>query len=573
MRWEIRPPQHELGSELAGALGISPFLGALLVHRGQHDARSADAFLRPSVDQLLDPFLLRDMDRAFERIRRAIRDRERILVYGDYDVDGISGTALLLLFFRFLGVEADFYIPNRLTEGYSITGRAVEEIARRGVGLVVSIDNGTSAVAEIDDLARRGIDVVVTDHHEVGGDLPRAHAVVNPKRPDCEYPFKLLAGVGVAFKVVTAMASRLSPERRRSAEFRRFLFDATALAALGTISDVVPLTGENRVLAAHGLRALASTELPGVRALLETAKVASRSLDPWDIGYRIGPRLNAAGRMGNAGMALRLLTERSIDRARELAARLEKENARRQGVERRIHLECRELLDGGRLDGRETIVLGNDGWHRGVLGVVASKIADEFHRPTILFAFENGRGRGSARSVPGFHVLDAIRDCSDRLVRFGGHAFAAGLEIDRVEFDAFSDAFDAATRRRRGEKTFAPTLTIDLEVPLDRVDPRLVRELERLAPYGEQNPAPLFVARGVRVAGPPALSGKRNQHLKLWLNQGGVSFRGIGYDLAGWIDRLADSTLVDVAFHPRSTRFEGREEVEFHVRDLRLHEA
>lgn len=571
MHWEINPANPALREELTSRLGISEVLADLLANRGMTDLEGAREFLDPNLDHLLDPFLLPDMEQAVERIQRAVREREKILIYGDYDVDGISGTALLLHFFRLLGVEADYYIPNRLTEGYSMNPKAVEEIVRRGIGLVVSIDNGTGASAEIASLREQGVDVVVTDHHEAEGDLPDACAVVNPKREDSEYPFRLLAGVGVAFKVASALSARFTPQRKNSTEFRQFLFDSLGLAAMGTISDVVPLIGENRVIARYGLRALAASDLPGIRELLKVSKVAGDTVAPWDVGFRIGPRLNAAGRLGDAGMALGLLVDTDVDSARETALRIDRDNTRRQAIERAIVEECRERLKADpTLVDRRSIVLGDASWHRGVLGIVAAKLAGEFHRPTILFSFEGeGQGRGSARSVPGFNILEAIRESSAVLKAFGGHAFAAGLEIHEADLPTFARDFDEATSRLNEDRDFAPRLRVDREIRFDEIRRDLMTELGRLAPHGEQNPAPLFVARRVRVAGPPKIMGRRNQHIQMWLNQGETSFRVIGFGMARWIETLHDASIIDVAFHPRLQRWSGRESIELHLRDIR----
>ncbi len=571
MKWDVIPSDPSVSEPLLRSLGISDVLADLLVARGFDNEDAARAFLRPKLDDLLDPYGIADMDRAVERVRRAIRDGERVLIYGDYDVDGVSGTALLMHFFRLQDVDVQAYIPNRLTEGYSMNAGAVREIVARGIGLVISIDNGTGAGPEITELARHGVDVVVTDHHENEGDLPPACAVVNPKRVDCPYPFKLLAGVGVAFKLVSAISRHFTPQRRQSPEFREFLLNALALTALGTISDVVPLVGENRILAKYGLAALSRTELPGIRELLRVSKVSADNVAPWDIGFRIGPRLNAAGRLGDAPFALELLLETSSERARTSAVEIDRTNTRRQQIEREIFDECRSrLANDESLPDRRTIVLANDGWHRGVLGIVAAKLAGEFHRPTILFSFEGEEGRGSARSVRGFNVLEAIRSASDPLTTFGGHAFAAGLEVPRSRFEEFVAAFEAATSRLNSGRDFVPSLRIDRELPLRAIRPEILDDLGRLAPHGEQNPAPVFLARNVRVAGPPRLMGRKNQHLQLWLNDGEASFRAIGFHLGEeWIERLHDSSRVDAVYQVRKSQWNGRNEIEIQLKDLR----
>jgi len=569
-RWDVLPIDEEARDALARSLGISPVLATLLVRRGVSDEEAARRFLRPTLDHLLDPYAMRDMDRAVDRIERAVRDGEKILLFGDYDVDGISGTALLHHWFALRDVRVDTYIPNRLTEAYSMTPAAVREIVGRGVGVVVSIDNGSGAAEEIEAFRREGVDVIVTDHHEIEAPAPRPHALVNPKREDCEYPLALLAGVGVAFKLASALSRRFTPRMRESAPFRRFLMDALALAALGTISDVVPLVGENRVLAKFGLRAIGASELPGLRELLRVSKVDASQVAAWDVGYRMGPRLNAAGRMGDPSDALALLLDPDPDRAREAARRIDRANTERQAVERSILEECRRrVLAAGDVASRHSIVLGDSAWHRGVLGIVAAKLAGEFHRPTILVAFEDGLGKGSARSVPGFNILEAIRSTSDCLTDFGGHAFAAGVALPQADFDRFRDAFDHACGELGGDDSFVRSLRVDLELGIEQLDVPLLREIDLLAPHGEGNPPPLILARDLRVAGPPRLMGRHNRHLRMFLNRGETTFRAVGFGLGGWIETLHDASRIDIVYQPRINRWAGRESIELMIRDLR----
>ncbi len=568
-RWDVLPADTSARDLLTEELGISNVLATLLLHRRVAKPEDAKRFLRPTLDHLLDPYTLRDMDRAVERIERAIRDGEKILLFGDYDVDGISGTALLYHWFALRGVVVDTYIPNRLTEGYSMSAPAVREIVGRGVKVVVSIDNGSGAAEEIEAFREAGVDVIVTDHHEIEAPAPRPHALVNPKREDCDYPFALLAGVGVAFKLATALSRRFTPRMREGEPFRKFLMDALALAALGTISDVVPLVGENRVLAKFGLKAIGASELPGLRELLRIAKVDTSGVEAWDVGYRIGPRLNAAGRMGDPGDALSLLLDNDPETARTTARRIDRTNSDRQAVERGILEECRaRVLADDEAGERSSIVLGDDAWHRGVLGIVAAKLAGEFHRPTILLGFDDGMGKGPARSVPGFHILEAIRRSSKWLEDFGGHAFAAGVALRKENFEAFREAFDSECENLAGEEAFRPSLRVDLEVGIETLDVPLLREIEMLAPHGEGNPAPLFLARGLRVAGPPKLMGRHNRHLRMFLNRGETTFRAVGFGLGSWIETLHDSSRIDIVYQPRINRFGGRDSIELMIRDL-----
>ncbi|MBI1851671.1 MAG: single-stranded-DNA-specific exonuclease RecJ, partial [Planctomycetes bacterium] len=411
-RWVLRPQDPELGAHLAASLGVSPSIGQVLVNRGMRTPDEARAFLRPDLTQLHDPFLLADMEAAVERLRRALRDREPIVIFGDYDVDGLTSSALLHHFFRFLDASPFTIIPHRIDEGYGLTEAALARLPGSG-GVLVSVDTGIGSVEQVERMRERGIDVIITDHHEPTGALPRALAVVNPKRPDSTYPFRDLAGVGVAFKLVSALTNRLSPARKQSEAFRRFLLDALALVGLGTIADVAPLIGENRVLATFGLRALESCANPGIRALVEIVGLDSYRLQSPDIGFRLGPRLNAAGRMGSADVAFRLLTAETADEARSLAAQLDSENERRQDVERKLLATVRRRVEADSTEGtalREApiLVLWDEEWHPGVIGIVAAKAVDLYHKPVVVIAACEGRCRGSSRAPEGFDLLGAI---------------------------------------------------------------------------------------------------------------------------------------------------------------------
>jgi len=451
-RWVLRDCDEGRRDALVDALDVSPIVARMLVLRGVGTVDEARQFLRPELSSLHEPALLPDMDKAVARIRQAVADGEKVLIYGDYDADGVTAMALLQRFFRLLGAEPRLYIPHRVDEGYGLHREAVEAAAADGVTLIITVDCGVSAVEEVERASELGVDVVVTDHHEPGRRVPRACAVVNPKLTGCLYPYRELAGVGVAFKLAWALAQSYSQGTRVTEEFRQFLLDAMGLVALGTVADVVPLTGENRVLATYGLHALRHSTSPGIMALVRQAGATGRALKPRDVSFRLGPRLNAAGRLGAADVCVELLTSDDLERAAAIARELEDTNKERRRIQSEILGEALErlaALDG--LDERRSIVLADPDWHAGVLGIVASRIAEDYHRPTLLLSIDGEVARGSARSVPGVNLFEAIEACEEVLLAYGGHSGAAGVKLELAALDAFCERFEREVRRQAGD--------------------------------------------------------------------------------------------------------------------------
>jgi single-stranded-DNA-specific exonuclease len=572
-RWIWPGPCPEGARDLATELGVSPLLAELLLRRGIEDATDGRAFLRPNLKDLHDPSLLPDADAAADRLHRAVRERERIVVYGDYDVDGVTATVLLLRFLRLVGADAGFYVPDRLTEGYGMNLAAIRRLAAEGTRVLISVDNGTTSHAEIALARELGMAVIVTDHHEPGPELPAAEAVVNPKRADSRYPTTALCGVGVAFKIAWAVARRFSEAKKVSPELREFLLDAMALVAMGTVADVVPLTGENRVLVRHGLRALEATRSPGLRALIDVSGLGDTPLRASHIGFRIGPRINAAGRMARASAAIELLLSDSFQESLEVAQKLNEENRARQELEQRIHVGARErvLAEAAPVPGRGgAIVLGDDDWHPGVIGIVASRLVDEFHRPCVLIAFDGETGRGSGRSIPGFDLHEALSVKPELMIGFGGHAFAAGMEIHRDRLPELRESLDARARELLRPEHLVREVRMDAEIALGDLTLPVVRELEMLAPHGEGNPTPRLVVRGLRVAGRTRRVGREGAHLALHVTDGTASRRAIAFG-AGPRESEVRETADDLAlvFTPGVNDWNGREEVELVVRDFR----
>ena len=567
-RWSVAPVEADLRDRLAREIGSSPILATLLLHRGISSVEEARRFLDPKLIDLHDPLLLPGMERAAVRIQEAVARKERTAICGDYDVDGLSATALLVEFFRLIGHPVITSIPHRIEEGYGLKPEAVRRLAAEGVRLIITVDNGSSAVEEIALAGELGIDVVVTDHHQVPAPPPAPLALVNPWAEGSAYPFPHLAGVGVAFKLVWAIGQRFSRAKKLAPELREFLLEALAFAALGTISDVVPLIGENRILACHGLRALERTPRPGLRALVEAArKGAAEPLTSEQVAFRIAPVINAAGRLGNADVALRLLLSASPEEARALAGQLDGENRRRQRIEEEILRSVRERVRSEvSLDRDRAIVLADRSWHAGVVGIVAARVAEEFCRPTLLIALDGDTGRGSARSIAGVHICEALARCRSHLIAFGGHAHAAGVEVAGDRVDSFRAALMEAIPIPPSE--MVSELSLEAEVALDELDRTLLAELDRLGPCGRGNSQPLFLARALSVAGAPRVMGQLGQHLSFYVRGGEApALKAVAFGSGALAGSLAGP--LDLAFLPMVNRWQGRESIELNVKAIR----
>lgn len=526
--------------------------------------------MHPDINQLEDPLALPDMRRAVETVLRTGRAGQKIVIYGDYDVDGVTSIAMLLGFFRLAGYEVEYYIPHRLEEGYGINESAIREIARGGASLLLTVDCGTSDHENVALARELGMMVVITDHHEAGGSLPEAEAVVNPKVSSSEYPFRDLAGVGVAFKLMEAMSRALSTGFRKSDEFREFLVDAVGLVALGTISDVAPLTGENRVFACVGLDALRACENPGLVALMRSAGLANSKLSSGDIGFRIGPRINAAGRLGESRLGVELLTTRSGERAREIASALERANRERQEIGEEILKQARERIE-REVDLREecAIVLSDPRWHQGVIGIVGSRLVETFHRPVILVAENEEFAKGSGRSIPGVPIHECLSECSDVLISHGGHAMAAGLEMETRRIGDFRKQFLESVAKRVVPEDLVGTINIDCEVPLSAVTRSLVDELSLLEPCGYGNSQPVLLTRGVRFTDVPRRVGKRGEHLQFHVNQGRTTLAAVAFGMGEYCDEIAAlSDGCSLAYTPGLNSYQGLLSVQLVVKDV-----
>jgi single-stranded-DNA-specific exonuclease len=552
-RWTVAaPPDPGAVERLSRELNLPEALCALLVLRGHAEPIAARAFLRPGPEQLHAPDFAGIGD-AVERLRRAIGRGETVLVHGDYDVDGICATAIYVRALRMLGGRAEPFTPHRLRDGYDLTDAGVEAAASIGASLILTGDCGIVAYDAVATARRAGIDVVVTDHHTPGPTLPAAVAVVNPNRAGCPYPNKYLCGAAVAYKVCVALAREVGfPEERLTA-----LID---LVAIATVADLVPLEGENRVLVRWGLRVLQQTPNAGLRALLRSTKLDEKSeISAGHVGFVLAPRLNAVGRMGDAGRGVRLLLTDDPREAEAIAAELEIENSARKEEDGRTLREAMQLLEREYDPARDRgIVLAKAGWHPGVIGIVASRIVERIHRPTVMIALEpGGEGKGSGRSISGFDLHGALTDCSEHLIRFGGHKGAAGCSIRADRVDAFRAAFNARAARELDDEKLTPEVKIDVEIALEAADGHMCRLLRHAAPFGLGNPTPTFVAKGVEVAGYPRIVGR--EHLKLTLAAGAARLDAIGFGMG---ERLGDFNPADgpfdVAFKLEENEWNGR---------------
>lgn len=565
--WRLRPADPAAAEALARAVGIAPVTAQLLLLRGISTAAAARDFFRLEISSLRDPHEIPGLREGVDRIHAALREERVIGIYGDYDVDGVSGTALLARYLKLHGRHTPTYIPHRTREGYGLNETGLRSLADQGVRLLITVDTGTTAHAAVAKARELGMEVVVLDHHAPDATLPEGAIVVNPMLADPPNP---LASVGVAFKVVWALAERVDrgePARRRMVEM---LPAALALASLGTVADVCPLTGDNRILVALGLRELQEHPSVGLAALLRAAGLGERAPEASDIGFRLAPRLNAAGRMQSATTALELLLTDSESRAGQIAAELEIANKKRQQTEEEILRQAIERVEAEALETRRTIVLADDRWHSGVVGIVAARLVERYARPTFLIGMEDGLGRGSARTVGDFNLKEALSRCSDLLVSGGGHAKAGGMTIARERVSEFARRMEeVAADMIRGEE-LVPTLSVDLEVTLDRINAGLCREVERLAPFGIENPTPVLCARGLRVAGSPKVMGKSGTHLQMIVSQGGASIRAVGWGMAERADELRSAASIDLAFTVQENTWQGRSNAELIVKDVRI---
>ncbi len=593
MKWVLAESEAGIAEKLSEQAGLRPLIARLMVNRGIMDPDTARSFLSCDLSGLSDPRILSDMEKAVRRIRDAVSDREKIVVYGDYDVDGVTAAAILFLVFKGMGATVECYIPDRMTEGYGLNSDAIRKIKGSGAGLVVTVDCGVGAVAEAELAREIGLDLIVTDHHEFlncksevvnpnplgfrnsdsGFVLPQAYAILHPAlaSPGSSVQVRRglieLTGAGVAFKLAQALLSADAGDER--------MMPYLALATLGTIADVGRLTGENRTLVKHGLEMLSSDSQalrPGIAALKRVADLNDKKISAGNVGFTLAPRINASGRLESADVAFRLLVTDSANEASELALALDAVNRERQSVEEVIWEEARRMSRKLDLDGTGAILLSSPEWHPGVVGIVASRIADEFYRPSALISVKDGVGKGSARSVPGFDLYHAFNECSDLLLGFGGHRYAAGFTVTEERIPKLRGRLNEVALKCVGEKGFVRTMNVDGAVALEELTLDLMHEIERLAPFGQGNPEPRLGARGLEVISSRIVG---NNHLKLLLRQkNGTALGAIAFNRGALHGRkVREGARVAAVFTPRINTWNGKTAVELEIRDLKEEKA
>lgn len=573
--WKVSPFDEARVRSLAARLNVSPVLAQVLAARGYDCPDRAGAFLDAKLTELHDPELLPGVSAAADRIVAAVQDKRKITIYGDYDVDGVTATSLLWHCLRLVGGKVDYYIPSRLEEGYGLNCDALRRFHEDDPGmLVVTVDCGIASVREAELARELGLELIITDHHQMGATLPAAAGLVHPRLPGTDYPFGDLCGVGVAFKLAWAICARLGDGRKASPRMRDFLLSAVGLAAIGTVADVVPLLGENRVLVRYGLQSLRERSSLGLKALLTATGLGDKPvLVAEDIGFTLAPRINAAGRLGQARLAVELLTTDNLERAGMLATYLEEQNKARQTVERRMFKQAKELIEQHpEWKDQSALVLDCPEWHAGVIGIVASRVAEHYQKPAVLIAvnLQEQTGQGSARTFARFDLHAGLTACSEHLQTFGGHQAAAGLRIAAGEIEPFRDAFCRHVAEHHVVEARDFELTIDAEVRLADLTLRAVTELDRLGPFGRSNPRPVLTSSRVELAEPPRKMGEGERHLSLRLRHYGKTLRAVAFGKGEWAEKIAAvAGPISISFAPSINRFRGQENVELQLLDWR----
>tara|TARA_Y100000294_G_scaffold54941_1_gene51871 strand:- start:5188 stop:6900 length:1713 start_codon:yes stop_codon:yes gene_type:complete len=560
--WNIKSPDQQTVQRLQKEFNAPEIIAKVMANRGINSLTDSKPFFDPSLDDLHDPFGMLNMNTAAENVAYHMENRKPIMIFGDYDVDGITGSSMLALTLKTLGADVSVYIPNRENEGYGLSKTGIDHAAERGAALIITCDCGINAVDEVDYAKGHNIEVIITDHHTPDPRLPDAFAILNPRQHDCEYPFKGLCGGGVAFKLASAVAEVLD-------EDPFVAYQHLDLITLGTAADIVPLTDENRIITYHGLKQLKETDNPGLKALLETSNLIDKELTVGRLLFWVAPRINAAGRMGDANRAVRLLITEDFFEATQLARALDNENRSRQAVQQTIVDEAILMVNNEvDLENDKAIVLWKEGWHSGIIGIVASRIKEEFCRPTVIISVDGDEGKGSARSIRGFDLYQNLARCARHLIGFGGHPMAAGLTISAANLEPFREEFRKIADSTLSYDDLVNRLDIDGEMSLNVIDKRFMDFIRKLSPYGPGNMRPAFVSTEVKVSGTPKLVGKGN-HLKFTARQNGISYDAIGFNLAEHYQHLITGNPVDLVYVVEENEWQGRKTIQLNVRDIK----
>ena len=555
-KWQIYQSDYEKIKELQEKYNINKLLATILSNRGIIEEKQIKKFLDPKRTDFYNPFLMPDMESAVNRILKAIENNEKIIIYGDYDVDGITSVTVLKSFFQDRGIHVDEYIPNRLNEGYGLNKTAIEKISKQKYTLMITVDCGISAIEEIDYANQLGIETIVTDHHEPGNELPKALAVVDAKRKDNKYPCRNLAGVGVVFKLIQALSIKLNLDEK---EYLKYL----DIVCVGTISDIVPLEDENRVIVKLGLKLVSQTRNLGLREILKLS--GYQQIDSTTISFGVAPRINACGRMGHQEDALKLFTTKDINEVIKLAEKLNEYNKERQDIEKNIYNEAIEIIDKDDLDKKNTIVVMGKNWHHGVIGIVSSKITELYFKPSILLCEEDDHGKGSGRSIPGFDLYKALTECKDTIDKFGGHSMAVGINVKKEQFNEFRNKLEEIAKEQHIEE-IVPILNIDAQVELDEINKDMVNSLKELEPYGEGNKMPIFAFKNLRIDSIRALS--EGKHLKLTLKDKKNIVNAIGFNLGYLSSEYKIGDKIDVVGNLEINSFNGVDNLQINIKDI-----
>ena len=555
-KWQIYDTDEDKVNELVTKYDINELLATILVNRDIVDEQKLEIFLNPTRNNFHDPFLMPDMEKAVERIIKAINNKEKVIIYGDYDADGITSITVLKKFLEDVGLNADYYIPNRLNEGYGLNNNAIQKIVENNYELMITVDCGISGIEEINYANSLGLETIVTDHHEVGDDIPNAIAVVDAKRIDNKYPCRDLAGVGVVFKLIQAISKKLELKEE---EYLKYL----DIVCVGTISDIVPLIDENRVITKLGLMLVKQTKNIGLKSLIVSS--GYKKIDSTTISFGIAPRINACGRMGHAEEALKLFLSKNINEVKDLTKILNEYNVERQSTEKRIYEEAINQIQENHLEEKDAIIVAGENWHHGVIGIVSSKITDLYFKPSILLCYEDDIAKGSGRSIPGFDLHDALMKCQDTIEKFGGHSMAIGITIKRENFQKFCDEFEKIVENSN-LKDICPIIQIDAEFELKDINKDMVKSLEQLEPYGEANKMPLFAFKKLKIDSIRALS--EGKHLKLTLKEGNTVVNAIGFNMGTLVDNYRIGDKIDIVGVLEVNTFNGVDTLQINMKDM-----
>ncbi|HOU50467.1 MAG: single-stranded-DNA-specific exonuclease RecJ [Smithella sp.] len=567
-KWNLNDSGNKNTEELfSREFGIHPIIAQILINRGFRDIESARRYLYPSLNDLHSPFLMKDIKKGVARLTKAIHNKEKIVIYGDYDADGITSVVILLKFIRQVTPFIDYYIPDRIQEGYGLSIAAIDKFKQDKVGLIITVDCGISDVEQIAYAQSIGIDTIILDHHEISGDLPPAVAAINPNREDCAFPFKGLAGVGIAYNFLIALRGTLNKEGFWKNKNYPNLKEYLDIVSLGTIGDIAPLIDENRIFTKIGLELITEGRRPGIKALKEVSGVDNQVIDSFKASFSLIPRINAAGRIASPSDAVKLLMTDDISEARVLAEKLDSYNRHRQLMEKKILNDILDIISRNEsIEKTNSLVFASDQWHPGIIGIVASRLVELYNRPAFVISLQDGLGKGSGRSVSGFNIYKGIQQCAHLLVSYGGHYHAAGISIKKENIDEFKDLLDQIAMSNAEMSDMTYQINIDAECPIESTRADWITQFELLAPFGSKNPEPLLYARNVKASAPIVVG---NNHLKMWVNSNNASRDSIWFNMGKYINALNGATF-DIVFTPQINNWNGSQDIQLKIKDINI---